>query len=368
MKICFLLNNLELGGAERVISILSNYFIKKSCDVTIVVFNKLNNQQELNSKIKIVPLNKKNIFSSFISLRIFFQNNNFDFVIGNMWPITIIGLIASFSPFKKSKVLFIEHSIISNEYNHQSKVFQRIVKLSIKFFYNFSSKIICVSNGVADDLKKLGVNESKLKVIFNPVSINREPEHCIEFDNTLSNWKDFRGIKILSVGNLRKNKNYSNLIKALKILREKYNQKFVSIIAGEGPERESLASLIRECHLENEVILVGGIKFTEALYKNADLFVLSSNYEGFGMVLVEALGYSKTIVATDCESGPREILGDSKYGYLCKVDCPESLAYSIYNANINRLDQNILFKRYKDFDITRIGGKYLSLMQQIKSQ
>ena len=225
---------------------------------------------------------------------------------------------------------------------------------------------MCVSNGVAEDLCKLGVKQSKLKVIMNPVDVHSEPINHNTSDLHLSNWKDFEGIKILSVGNLRKNKNYSNLLNALKILRAKYNQNFISLIAGDGPEKESLASLIKEYGLEDNVFLLGAVQNTESLYKTADLFVLSSDYEGFGMVLVEALGYGKTIISTDCESGPREILGNSKYGYLSPVDNPERLAESIYKAYLNKLKPDMLLKRYKDFDVSLIGSKYLSLMKRIK--
>ena len=367
MKICFLLNNLELGGAERVIAILSDYLVHQNCDVSIIVLNRLNNQQALNPEIKIIALNQNKVLSSFFPLRSLLKKNKYDFIIGNMWPITILGLAASFLSFKKLNVLFIEHSIISNEYNHQSFAFQRIVKLSIRFFYNFSSKIICVSNGVANDLKKLGVKKSKLKVILNPVDIHPKLNDRNDYDQHALHWKDFAGIKILSVGNLRKNKNYPNLLKSLKILRDKYNQDFISLIAGDGPEKDSLRSMIAEYSLENQVILLGGVQYTKSLYRNADLFVLSSDYEGFGMVLVEALGYGKTIVATDCESGPREILGNSQYGYLCLADNPEKLAESIYEAYLNKLSPDTLLERYKDFDISLIGKKYLSLMQSMKS-
>jgi|TARA_B110000259_G_scaffold129108_1_gene145777 glycosyltransferase involved in cell wall biosynthesis len=367
MKICFLLNNLELGGAERVIAILSDYLVHHNCDVSIIVLNKLNNQQALNPNIEIISLNQNKVLSSFLPLRNLLKKNKYDFIIGNMWPITILGLVASFLSFKKSHIFFIEHSIISNEYNHQSFVFQRILKSSIRFFYNFSSQIICVSNGVANDLQKLGVKKSKLKVILNPVDIEPTPGDHDQYDQYSSNWKDFTGIKILSVGNLRKNKNYPNLFKALKILRDKYNQHFISLIAGDGPEKASLKLLIQEYDLEDQVILLGEVQYTEGLYRNADLFVLSSDYEGFGMVLVEALGYGKTIVATDCESGPREILGNSEHGYLCSVDSPERLAESIYEAYLNKLSPDILLARYNDFDISLIGKKYLSLMQKMQS-
>tara|TARA_B100000902_G_C27313501_1_gene919842 strand:+ start:2320 stop:3426 length:1107 start_codon:yes stop_codon:yes gene_type:complete len=366
MKICFLLNNLELGGAERVIAILSDYLVQQDCEVSIIVLNKLNNQQSLNPNIKIIPLNQTKVLSSLLPLRNILKNNKYDFIFGNMWPITILGLLGSFFLPQKSHVIFIEHAIISNEYNHKSFIFQCIVKLSIRFFYNFASQIVCVSNGVAKDLRKLGVKQSKLIVIMNPVDVQLESINYNTFDQHSSNWKDFEGIKILSVGNLRKNKNYPNLLHALKILRAEYNQNFISLIAGEGPEKESLTSLIQEHGLEDNVLLLGGVQNTESLYKTADLFVLSSDYEGFGMVLVEALGYGKTIISTDCESGPREILGNSKYGYLSPVDNPERLAESIYKAYLNKLKPDLLLKRYKDFDVSLIGRQYLSLMKRIK--
>ena len=112
MKICFLLNNLELGGAERVITILSDYLIYQECDVSIIVLNRLNNQQALNPKIKIIPLNQNKVLSSLLPLRNLLKKNKYDFVIGNMWPITILGLVASFLSFKKLNVLFIEHSLL----------------------------------------------------------------------------------------------------------------------------------------------------------------------------------------------------------------------------------------------------------------
>ena len=367
MKICFLLNNLELGGAERVITILSEYLVNHDCEVSIVVLNKLNNQQALNPSIKIISLNQSKVLSSLIPLRNLLKKNKYDFIIGNMWPITILGLTGSFLISKKPNVLFVEHSIISNEYTHQSLTFQFIVKLSIRFFYNFASQIICVSNGVANNLRKLGVKQSKLKVILNPVVIPLELSNNNEYDQYSSYWKDFIGIKILSVGNLRKNKNYPNLLKALKILQAKYNQDFISLIAGDGPEKDNLKSLIQEHDLLDNVILLGGVQDTKSLYRNADLFVLSSDYEGFGMVLVEALGYGKTIVATDCESGPREILGNSQYGYLSPTDNPARLAESIYKAYLNQLSPDLLLERYKDFDVSLAGSKYLSLMKRIKS-
>ena len=128
MKICFLLNNLELGGAERVIAILSDYLVHQNCDVSIIVLNRLNNQQVLNSNIKIIPLNQNKVLRSFFPLRSLLRKNKYDFIIGNMWPITILGLAASLLSLRKSNVWFIEHSIISNEYPVLEKYSFNIIK------------------------------------------------------------------------------------------------------------------------------------------------------------------------------------------------------------------------------------------------
>ena len=80
MKICFLLNNLELGGAERVITILSEYLANHDCEVSIVVLNKLNNQQVLNPSIKIISLNQSKVLSSLIPLRNLLKKNKYDFI------------------------------------------------------------------------------------------------------------------------------------------------------------------------------------------------------------------------------------------------------------------------------------------------
>ena len=81
MKICFLLNNLELGGAERVIAILSDYLAHQDCDVSIIVLNRLNNQQALNPKVKVIPLNQNKVLSSLFPLRSLLKKNKYDFVI-----------------------------------------------------------------------------------------------------------------------------------------------------------------------------------------------------------------------------------------------------------------------------------------------
>ena len=92
------------------------------------------------------------------------------------------------------------------------------------------------------------------------------------------------------------------------------------------------------------------------------MLVLSSNFEGFGLVIVEALSVGVTVVSTDCLSGPSEIIKNNEFGYLCKVDDSNDLAKQIKFACSNKIDAEILKGRSKDFSIEKIGPIYKELL------
>ena len=96
--------------------------------------------------------------------------------------------------------------------------------------------------------------------------------------------------------------------------------------------------------------------------EESDLLILSSNYEGFGMVIVEALSVGKTVVSTDCPSGPSEIIGDNEFGYLCKVNDPSELAETIDYARKNNLNPEKLITRSKEFTLEKIGPLYEDIL------
>ncbi|SVD43734.1 uncharacterized protein METZ01_LOCUS396588, partial [marine metagenome] len=169
-------------------------------------------------------------------------------------------------------------------------------------------------------------------------------------------------LKISAVGHSKKHKNYPNLINAIDILKNKRKINCQVIIAGEGSERNKIEALIHQKKLTNEITLVGYISNPLSLIEESDLFVLSSSYEGFGMVIVEALSLGKTVVSTDCPSGPSEIIGDNEFGYLCRVDNPSDLAAKIEYAKENNIDPEKLINRSKEFSLDKIGPLYEELL------
>ena len=221
-----------------------------------------------------------------------------------------------------------------------------------------------MSDGVRDDLHQTkGLKATHITVIENPVDIKINLK--LNRPRLLSKWANFEGAKLISVGNLKFQKNYPYLISSLAALKAD-NFLFKQLIVGEGPERRKIEHLIKHYHLEDDVILAGLLDAPIDLMGAADLFILPSRFEGFGLVIVEALAAGTTVVATDCESGPRAILKDGALGFLAAVNNEHNFCQQILHAYKNQLPANLLIERAKDYSIDLIGPKYESLINSVK--
>ena len=132
------------------------------------------------------------------------------------------------------------------------------------------------------------------------------------------------------------------------------------IILGEGKLRSSLESLISELGLEDSISLVGFTNNPYPWYLTADLYVLSSDWEGLPTVLIEALECGLPFVSTDCPSGPSEILDNGHYGKLVPVGDPFALAAAMEESLSQSHDCTLLMKRAKDFSVPKISDLYLN--------
>jgi glycosyltransferase involved in cell wall biosynthesis len=187
-----------------------------------------------------------------------------------------------------------------------------------------------VSEGVVADLKALvpRVPNTKFKVIYNPV-VTAE---MIEKGNEPIDHPWFElGIPVfVAAGRLRPQKDFPILIEAFHRVRQSRDARL--IILGEGPDRGDLEALVARLDLGDSVALHGFTDNPYAFFSRAAAFVLSSRWEGLPTVLIEALSCGAPIIATDCPSGPREILADGRYGRLVPVGDAESLSGAICAA------------------------------------
>jgi glycosyltransferase involved in cell wall biosynthesis len=202
-----------------------------------------------------------------------------------------------------------------------------VLKYLLKVLNRYADEIIAVSQGVADDYAScMSLEKDRIKVIFNPAvspEIFRKAE-------TLPCHKWFTpkdGPVVLAVGRLTREKDYPTLVKAFRIVRRKINARL--IILGEGEERTAIERLIQTEGLANSVSMPGYMENPFSFMRHADVFVLSSKWEGFGMVLAEAMALGTPVVSTDCPGGPAEILAGGRWGKLVPVGDTQSLAHAI---------------------------------------
>jgi glycosyltransferase involved in cell wall biosynthesis len=134
------------------------------------------------------------------------------------------------------------------------------------------------------------------------------------------------------------------------------------MFVGDGAGRDALLSLARELGVAERVVLAGFHPDPTPFYKTADLFVLSSDYEGFGNVIVEAMACGTPVVSTDCPSGPGEILDGGRYGRLVPVGDVGSMTNAIEAALDDKIPEEALRNRASDFKPERAASAYLSLM------
>lgn len=202
-----------------------------------------------------------------------------------------------------------------------SRLKVRLRCLPMRLLYPLADEIVAVSQGVAEDLAAItSLPADRIRVITNPVITSRlrsSAKEAVELP-----WPAGDGVPIIvGVGRLTRQKDFPTLIRSFAGLRAKRSCRLV--ILGEGRDRKALEGLIAELGISDDVFLPGFVENPYAFLRRAALFVLSSRWEGSPNVLTEALALGIPVVATDCPSGPVEILQNGRYGRLVpmgKVD------------------------------------------------
>ncbi len=178
--------------------------------------------------------------------------------------------------------------------------------------------------------------------------------------------KDKRKFVAIAVGRLSDQKNFSRLIDIWMNFLKNDENGWVLKIAGEGELKEELENKIKDYSISDRIILLGKVKNMDALYREADVCLMTSKYEGLPLVLLEAKSYSLPCIALDCKTGPREIISDSKDGYVVNSDSD-----FINKLNIISNNNEVYFKLSEEtqftserFDRKEIDIKWLGLLER----
>lgn len=358
-SISIVLPDLCIGGAERLHVYLANDWVEKGFAVELILMQKKGELLPLLAQeVRIITLGADCIRRVIRPLAAHLRRSRSDVIIAAMWPLTSAVVFSWFLSGKRGRLYLSDHNQLSISCYEELKVSSLYLKALMRFTYPFASGIIAVSRGVKEDLCRLGrFRANQVEVIYNPaatgVSSQREAQPVRE-----QLWGRSFKHHILSVGELTKQKDFETLIRAFALIPEPLDAKLV--ILGNGTLRGELMSLIDQLGLHDRVVLPGFVMDPYPWFRSADLFVLSSRWEGFGNVIVEALECGVPVVSTDCLSGPAEILENGRYGKLVPVQDKEALADAIVNSLAEPHDRELLMRRAQDFSVRKISDQYLA--------
>lgn len=352
-KILIVTNSLKGGGAEKVLLDILKY-LNKNYEIDLFLFSKegiyLEEVKKYVKKIRGIS-QRKSIFNSFILTR-----KIISLYLKICYLLVIKGYIYCIKNKYDVEVAFIEGlptRFIANRKNNSKKiawVHTDLEKYGITKYdedsYKKIDKIVCVSEDSKKSLIKLfPVIKNKIKVIYNLI-----PKEDI-IEKSLLKEKEIvfqeKKITIISVGRLSKEKGFDILLKAHKeLLTEGLDYNLM--ILGDGELKEELNNYIKINKIKNNTKLLGFKKNPYTYMKESDVFVMSSRYEGYPLVLCEALTLGLSVISTNC-TGPKEILEDGKYGMLVSVDSVEELK----NAMKVLIKEKNKREKYKKLSIKR---------------
>lgn len=357
-KIAIYIPVLNIGGAERVVLDLLNEFAKEG-DFDVYLITEAHASVLINqvpSEIKIINLQCDGFFNKFykiLKLRQIIKEYNIKFIISNLTHANIhVALVKLLFIDNNYKIILVEHNVVSHYILHLKSVVKKLLLwIFTLVLYRVANRIVCVSNSVKEDLEKtFFVNKSRCEVIYNPIDVTK----ILLLKNELVDEEYSEFIKnkkvLISVGRLVPQKNHLLLLKAFFLLK---NSNYVLIIVGDGPLRYDLEKYIFENNISNSVKLLG---YQENPYKymvTADILVLTSIFEGFGLVLVEALLLGTQIIAVR-GAAVIEIFNLMQSGFLSSND-PQDLVRKILLAS-SKDDQ---LSDYENIIISNFGVNHV---------
>lgn len=368
LKVLFFITALPAGGAERVMLCILRHLDREAFVPHLAL---LKREGDLIGNIPedVVTHNigmegcsiGKEMPALILRLRKTIREINPDVVLSFLWDPNIINLAANLI-FKHTKVIISERCALHLyfESTFGSGIKRRIATGLTKFLYSTADHIITVSKGIKGELIAMGLPSAKITDIQNPIDISL-------IDRLRTEVADINKPYILFAGRLNRQKNIPVLINAFNRLKDDYNIKLV--ILGRGEEEDNLKKLARTLTIEERVIFR---VFTENPYKymqDAEVFVLSSDYEGFPNVLLEAMACGVPAVSTDCQFGPREIIEDGKSGFLVPVGDSNAMAAAIRNIlDKPGIKEQVItegLRRVKSMDAETVVKRYEKLIYEV---
>ncbi len=338
MRITLVILSLASGGAERVMSIIANYWARRHDEVTLIT---IDSQQSdfyaLDDRINRIALDLKkkspnswsavkNNIVQISALRKVIKKSNPEVVISFMDKMNVVSLLSTTG--LSFPIVVSEH--IDPRQLPPGGIWNLLRRLS----YLRASIVVVLTKELQNVLSGF-VPMKKLRVIPNPaVEISYKNNSVFPF--TLP------PLFMVAMGRLYPQKGFDILLDAFS--RSNHKQ-WSLVIMGEGPERKNLEYLSKELGIESNVYLPGRIKNPHDIFRMAKFFVLSSRFEGFPMVVLEAMSCELPVISFDCPTGPNEIIRDGVDGMLVTAGDVTAMAAAMTKLMQDEGERNRLGKK-----------------------
>ena len=327
-KLAIYLPSLNGGGAERAMLNLAYGLAQCDCTVDLVLAQaKGPYLKDVHAPIRLVDLKASRALASLPALARYLRREQPKGLVTSLDFASVVALWARRLAGVPLRMVINEQNTISISTRKSVRRRERIVPQLARLFYPWADYVTGNSRGVADDLIEVtGLPRERIQVLYNPV-VTPEMRQKAAAPLTHPWFESGQPPVILAVGRLTQQKDFPTLIRAFAQVRRARPARL--LILGEGPDRSSLQALIEQLGLVDDIALPGFVENPYAYMRRASLYVLSSQWEGLPTVLIEALYCGSPVIATDCPSGPREILADGKYGLLVPVGDVPALTRAI---------------------------------------
>jgi glycosyltransferase involved in cell wall biosynthesis len=366
MSVAIYLHDLSGGGVERQSLIIADEFRRHGVDVTLVV-HQLRGQllDQVPAGLRVIDLGSSRTLHDVPRLAGFLRREEPDILVANVDLNNVAALLAKGIAFSRTKIVICQHNPISAAYLRSESWVYRYVGTSYRLLAPLIDCAVAVSFGVAEELVDLAaVPRERVLTINNPVVGPDFQDRCDE--DIRHPWFNQPNRPVfVTAGRMVAQKDHDGMLHALAIHRRTMDSRL--IILGTGPLRDHLRRVTERLGLTDAVDFAGFHPNTLPFFRQADAFLLSSRAEGFGNVLVEAMGCGTPVIATLCEHGPKEILEHGRYGALVEPGDPEALAGAMNGVTTlrERFPADLLRQRANEFSYAACASRYMALFKSL---
>lgn len=356
--IAIFIPNLKGGGTQQAQILIARGLHNLGEPVQLVVGRKVGGLSEtIPKEIEIVNLGGLSDLSLIFSLVGYLKREEPRAIICALNQANLLGLLAKRLSRAETRLVMVVQNHFGAKWKHQFTPTAPLRKWIFRHMYTRADAVVAVAEQLRGYLiAELGLSEQHVHAIPNPVD-----EHEVRMNAKKAVGHPWLQANhevpvIITVGRLDYQKDHKALIRAFELVLKKERARL--IIVGEGPLRAKLERFIRALGLEDYVDLVGFQSNPHAWMAKASLFVLSSRWEGYPLVLLEACALGLPVVSTDCNSGPAELLADGRFGKLVTCGDVPQLAHAILEALAESSKRVDLVDRASEFSLESVARRY----------